>query len=94
MVWQKTDDQINYFNLGVETRTTVREMAEMVVEEMGLDAEIKYTGGNRGWVGDVPAFSYNVDKIHTLGWNPKLTSNEAVRKSIRYILDRDLVVKG
>lgn len=94
MVWQKTDEQINYFNLGVETRTTVREMAEMVIEEMGLDAEIKYTGGNKGWVGDVPAFSYNVDKIHALGWNPKLTSNEAVRKSIRYILDRDLVVKG
>ncbi len=94
MVWQKTDEQINYFNLGVESRTTVREMAEMVIEEMGLDAEIKYTGGNKGWVGDVPAFSYNVDKIHALGWNPKLTSNEAVRKSIRYILDRDLVVKG
>ena len=84
------NNQINYFNLGVESRTTVKEMAEMVIEEMGLNAEIKYTGGNKGWIGDVPAFSYSLDKIHSLGWNPKVSSNEAVRKSIRYILDKDI----
>lgn len=90
LVWKRTDKQINYYNLGVESRTTVREMAEMVIEEMNLNAKIRYTGGNKGWVGDVPAFSYSLDKIHALGWNPKVSSNEAVRKSIRYILDKDL----
>ena len=65
-------------------------MAEMVIEEMGLNAEIKYTGGNKGWIGDVPAFSYSLDKSHSLGWNPKVSTNEAVRKSIRYILDKDI----
>ncbi len=94
LVWNTTNEQINYFNLGVESRTTVREMAEMVIEEMGLNAEIKYTGGNKGWVGDVPAFSYSLDKIHSLGWNPKVSSNDAVRKSIRYILDKDLSVQA
>lgn len=94
LVWNTTNEQINYFNLGVESRTTVREMAEMVIEEMKLDAQIKYTGGNKGWVGDVPAFSYSLDKIHALGWNPKVSSNEAVRKSIRYILDKDLSVQA
>ncbi len=92
LVWTTTDEKINYYNLGVETRTTVKEMAEMVIEEMGLEAEIKYTGGNRGWVGDVPDFSYSLDKIHKLGWNPRVSSNEAVRKSIRYILDKDGVL--
>ena len=90
LIRNATNDQINYFNLGVESRTTVKEMAEMVIEEMGLNAEIKYTGGNKGWIGDVPAFSYSLDKIHSLGWNPKVSSNEAVRKSIRYILDKDI----
>lgn len=94
LVWNTTNEQINYFNLGVESRTTVREMAKMVIEEMGLNAEIKYTGGNKGWVGDVPAFSYSLDKIHSLGWNPKVSSNDAVRKSIRYILDKDLSVQA
>ncbi len=92
LVWTTTDEKFNYYNLGVETRTTVKEMAEMVIEEMKLDASIRYTGGNRGWVGDVPDFSYSLDKIHKLGWSAKVSSNEAVRKSIRYILDKDGVL--
>lgn len=90
LVWKTTNEQINYFNLGVETRTTVTEMAQMVIEEMKLPAIIRYTGGSRGWVGDVPQFSYSLDKIHNLGWKAKVTSNEAVRKSIQYILEQDL----
>ena len=90
LVWKSTSEQINYFNLGVESRSTVKEMAEMVIEEMGLNATIRYTGGNRGWVGDVPQFSYSLDKIHKLGWSAKVSSNEAVRKSIQYILEKDL----
>lgn len=90
LVWKSTNEQINYFNLGVESRSTVKEMAEMVIEEMGLDATIRYTGGNRGWVGDVPQFSYSLEKIHNLGWSAKVSSNEAVRKSIQYILEKDL----
>lgn len=90
LVWKTTSNQINYYNLGVESRTTVREMAEMVIEEMGLDATIKYTGGNKGWVGDVPQFSYSLDKIHSLGWKASFSSNDAIRKSIQYILEQDL----
>ena len=90
LVWKTTNEQVNYFNLGVESRTTVREMAEMVIQEMQLDATIKYTGGNKGWVGDVPQFSYSLDKIHNLGWKATVSSNEAVRKSIQYILEKDL----
>lgn len=90
LVWKTTNDKINYFNLGVESRTTVKEMAEMVIEEMNLNAKIRYTGGNKGWVGDVPQFSYCLDKIHKLGWSAKVSSNEAVRKSIQYILEKDL----
>ena len=89
-VWKNTNEQVNFFNLGVESRTTVKEMAEMVIEEMKLDAKIKYTGGDRGWVGDVPQFSYKLDKVHKLGWKAKITSNEAIRKSIQYILQKDL----
>lgn len=90
LIWKQTDEQVNYFNIGVESRTTVKEMAEMVIQEMELDATIRYTGGNKGWIGDVPEFSYNINKIHNLGWEAKLTSNEAIRKSIQYILEQDL----
>ena len=83
-----SNEQVNLFNLGVDSNTTVTKIAEMVVEEMGLkDVEFKYTGGKRGWPGDVPRFQLDATKINKLGWKAKYTSNDAVRKAIREILD-------
>ena len=62
----------------------------MVIKSMGLNATIRYTGGNKGWVGDVPLFRYNLDKIHEIGWKASLSSDEAVQKAINYILQEDL----
>ena len=85
---EQSNEQVNLFNLGVDSNTTVTRIAEMVVEEMGLaDVDFKYTGGKRGWAGDVPRFQLDATKINKLGWKAKNTSDEAVRKAIREILD-------
>lgn len=89
LMCEKSNDRINYFNIGVETRTKVKEIAKIVIEEMKLNANIEYTGGTQGWVGDVPEFSYNISKIKNLGWSSKLTSTEAVKKSVHLILKND-----
>ena len=60
----------------------------MVIEEMKLNASIRYTGGDRGWVGDVPEFSYDLKKINAIGWNDPKTSNEAVRTAIQKALGK------
>lgn len=88
-VFENTDNKINFYNIGVESRTKAKDIAKMVIEEMGLGAKISYSGGDRGWVGDVPGFNYNLDKIHSLGWKADISSDEAVRKSIKYILEKD-----
>jgi len=86
--FENSNDQLNLFNLGCDTNTTVTRIAEMVVEEMGLkDVEFKYTGGKRGWAGDVPRFQLDASKINKLGWKEQCTSDEAVRKAIREVLD-------
>lgn len=78
----------NVYMLGSDTRTKVKEIAAMVIEEMGLDATIRYTGGDRGWIGDVPEFRYNLDKVNSLGWKAAYTSNEAVRLAIQKALGK------
>lgn len=88
-VWQNSDKKINTYNLGVDSRTKVKDIARMVIEEMGLSATIDYTGGDRGWVGDVPQFNYDLSKINSFGWEAKNSSDEAVLKSIQYILSLD-----
>ena len=82
-IWNNTKDKLNYFNVGVNSQTKVRDIAKIVLEEMGEQREIKYTGGSRGWVGDVPSFSYSLDKVHSLGWKAKNTSNDAIRIAVR-----------
>lgn len=89
-VYNNSNDKINFFNLGVEDVTSVSEIAQMVIVSMKLNAKIKYTGGDRGWIGDVPKFSYDLNKIHQLGWRSPKTSNQAIQIAIEKILKEDL----
>lgn len=72
------------YNISVKSEgTTVTHIAEIVVDVMGLsNVEFKYTGGDRGWKGDVPRFSYDISKVLATGWEPKFTSDEAVRQTV------------
>ena len=74
-------------NVAGRGATTVRRIADIVCEEMGL-AGVRYdfTGGRVGWKGDVPRFDYDVGRITSLGWTPTLDSDGAVRRATREIL--------
>lgn len=72
------------YNISVKSEgTTVTHIAEIVVDVLGLEnVEFKYTGGDRGWKGDVPRFAYDISKVLATGWEPKHTSDEAVRQTV------------
>lgn len=74
---------VEVYNIGVETATTVKEIADMVCSKLGLkNVTYKYTGGNVGWKGDVPAFQYDLSKIYATGWRPAHNSNESVQATL------------
>lgn len=81
-------EKYNVYMIGSDSRTKVKEIAAMVIEEMGLNAKIRYTGGDRGWVGDVPEFRYDLTKINKLGWTAPHNSNESVRLAIQKALGK------
>lgn len=87
-VIKNSNEPYNVYMLGSDTRTKVKEIAAMVIEEMGLNASIRYTGGDRGWVGDVPEFRYDLTKVNNLGWKASYDSNGAVRKAIQMALGK------
>lgn len=81
-------DVFNFFNIGSEDWVSVKQIAELVVEEMGLkNVTFKFTGGDRGWVGDVPKMQLGVDKLKSFGWEPGTTSVDSVRMAIRATID-------
>lgn len=78
---------ISTYNLGVEGATSVRKIADLVCEAMGLaDVKYNFTGGNIGWKGDIPQFQYDLSKIHSKGWKARYTSDEAVKATLKAIL--------
>jgi len=84
-VCNNTNEKINLYNIGNNTRTYVKEIAEMVIKAMNLQniTKVQYTGGNKGWIGDVSEFDYCLDKIHNLGWRASMTSNQAIMEAIK-----------
>jgi UDP-glucose 4-epimerase len=85
--FEKSDDEINFFNLGCKSTTDVTRIGELVVEEMKLkNVNFNYTGGKRGWKGDVPHFQFDISKIEKLGWTPNRESDEVVRMAIKDLL--------
>jgi UDP-glucose 4-epimerase len=86
LVRARAPDRVAIFNLGASDRISVREIAEKVVAAHGGRAAIVYTGGARGWVGDVPLQLLAIDKIRQLGWSPKLSSAQTIDRSIAELL--------
>ncbi len=85
------DERVGIFNIGSEDRTFVRDIADIVVEEMSLpEVEYDWTGGvqgGRGWIGDVKVMLLSVEKLKALGWSPTMGSSDAIRRAVREILD-------
>ena len=88
MIRNNSEDRLNYFNVGANDEgATVKFIAEEVVKAFSPTAKITYGEGNKGWVGDVPKFTYGVDKVHKLGWEPKLNSTQSLQKAIQQIVE-------
>jgi len=80
--------KVNTFNLGMGEQTLVDRVADLAIEEMRLrNVRRRYTGGPRGWIGDNAIVELALDRIEKLGWKPQLTSEEAIRRTIRWTLD-------
>jgi UDP-glucose 4-epimerase len=75
------------FNLGQNYTIDVISVADMIVQEMGLkDVSYRCTGGEAGWVGDQPVVLLSTKKINALGWKPKVSIEEGLRRTIRYLI--------
>lgn len=78
------------YNIGpTDDGVTVRFIAETVRDQFRPAAAIQFGEGNRGWVGDVPKFAYSVERLLATGWQPRLSSREAVLKAVAEIIAQE-----
>lgn len=89
MILDKTLQKTAIYNIGTEEQTSVLKIARIVTETMGLsDMKIRTSAkqGQRAWPGDVGKMQLDISRIKTLGWNPKLGSDEAVRLAAKELV--------
>ncbi|HLE96631.1 MAG TPA: NAD-dependent epimerase/dehydratase family protein [Candidatus Thermoplasmatota archaeon] len=87
LVVDRAKEPINVYNLGSSDALEVRRIAELVLDRTGQrGARIAYTGGARGWAGDVPRMLLDTTAVNRLGWKAKRTSEEAVREAVEAIV--------
>jgi UDP-glucose 4-epimerase len=80
-------DGYQVYNLGCDDQLSVDAIAGMVVEAMGLkNVQLRYTGGEGGWPGDVPQFRLDVSRLNALGWKAGMGSREAVGWTIERLV--------
>lgn len=78
-------DRFAAYNVATGDYITVSEIAKLAIECLDLspdNVKLEYTGGNRGWKGDVPIVRLDTSKIRSLGWQCSYRTREALRRSM------------
>jgi UDP-glucose 4-epimerase len=86
---ERTPTPYEVYNVGTGDEISVREIAELAVECVGLapgSVRFAYTGGDRGWKGDVPVVRLKNDRIRSLGFTPLHNSREALGSAMRAMI--------
>ena len=78
------------FNVSSDETITVTEIARTIIEALNLErVRLEYTGGIRGWKGDVPYTSADITKLKDIGWKPRITIKEGIKKYINWLNEKE-----
>ncbi|MCC4768757.1 SDR family NAD(P)-dependent oxidoreductase [Methanosarcina sp. DH2] len=84
---EESKEEVNIFNIGSEDTISATGIGKVVTEEMGLsEVEFAYTGGSRGWKGDVPRMRLDIEKLKSMGWRTAYTSEKSIRDTARVLI--------
>ena len=91
IITKQNNSQVQCYNVSPDSSSNVNFIANTIINLLNIkNVKIRYTGGNVGWIGDVAKFSYDTSKIKNLGWNSTLTSDEAIKLSVK----KELLMRG
>ncbi len=88
----KSKDQVDVFNVGSEDQINVMKIVRIICNNLDLH-RVKFlfnkaTPDGRGWIGDVKFMRLDISKLKSLGWRPKMSSEEAVLRTVRELVSQ------
>jgi UDP-glucose 4-epimerase len=82
------------YNLGTPEYVDVNGSIGYISEALGLKPALRYTGGERGWIGDSPFLFLDTKRVQATGWKPKVTIKDAIVRTLRWIEANPWVYTG
>jgi UDP-glucose 4-epimerase len=92
-VIDKSSDGVNIYNLGADEYCNVDQSLGWITAHLGLNPTRRYTGGDRGWIGDSPFIFLDTQKVRALGWRPTLSIRDAVIRTLDYLQQESWVLQ-
>ena len=86
--------KVNTFNLGTDEYCEVNDSIGWICQHLGLHPRLSYSGGERGWIGDSPFILLDCSRIRALGWRPRLTIQQAVLATIKFVSTEAAAMKA
>jgi len=84
-VIEKAQAKVNIYNLGTAEFCEVNDSISWICDHLGLNPQRTYSGGERGWIGDNPFIFLDTAKVRALGWQPKLTIQQGIIRTLEYL---------
>ena len=82
---ERAQRKVEIFNLGIDGSIAVRQSIAWITDELGVEPELVFAGGTRGWIGDSPLIQLDTTRIARLGWVPKVSIEDGVRRTVRWL---------
>jgi UDP-glucose 4-epimerase len=76
---------VEMINLGTDEYVMVDQSVDVICQTLGVEPKRRYSGGDRGWIGDNPFIYLDCAKIRSIGWKPALPIREAVKRTVLYL---------
>jgi UDP-glucose 4-epimerase len=86
-------ERVNVVNLGLDAYCEVNDSIGWICAALGVCPQCEYTGGSRGWIGDIPFIFLDISRLRSWGWQPKLGIREGVLKTIAYFKSNPWVLE-
>ncbi len=90
----KAEENVNIFNLGTDKYSDVNNSIRLISERLGIQPELVYEGSDRGWIGDNPFIYLDCARIRSLGWEPKVSINDGILKTLEYLIENPWLLES
>ncbi len=91
---EKGQDKVNLFNLGTNEYCRVVDSIGWIAERLGVKPELRFSGGERGWVGDSPFIFLDCARVRSLGWAPELSIQQGIVRTVDYLRTHEWVFEA